>query len=266
VLVEPEARASAGSPAAADTGIRLALIDNDSGFLQVLGKRLLAVAWPSRVFASPVPLEALAMMRVNAVVIDPEVIRAHAWSYLEELCAGLPGVGVIVCTQRSSAAQRVRGLRLGIDDWVTKPCHPEELLARVEAVVRRHRQSALHQEAVLQIGELELRPDQFQIFADGTSAEFTRREYEVMLLLAKAAGKVLEREQIYSEVWGYQMARGDRSVDVFVRKLRAKLERVSPSWRYIHTHHGIGYQLAPELIGTTEVTSSSSARHPDSHA
>jgi DNA-binding response OmpR family regulator len=246
--VEPEAQAPAGSPAAADHAIRLALIDNDSGFLQVLGKRLLAAAWPARVLASPVPIEALARMRVDAVVVDPEVLRGHAWSYLEELCAGLPGVGVIVCARRSSTAQRIRGLRLGIDDWVTKPCHPEELLARVEAVVRRHRHGTLHHEAALVIGELELRPDQFQVFAGDESAELTRREYEVLLLLARTTGEVLEREHIYREVWGYEMPRGERSVDVYVRKLRAKLERVSPTWRYIRTHHGIGYQLAPEAV------------------
>jgi DNA-binding response OmpR family regulator len=78
------------------------------------------------------------------------------------------------------------------------------------------------------------------------SAELTRREYELVLLLAEADGLVLEREEIYERVWGYSMARGDRSVDVFVRKLRQKLERVAPGRRFIHTHFGVGYRLAAE--------------------
>ena len=78
------------------------------------------------------------------------------------------------------------------------------------------------------------------------SVELTRREFELIELLARAEGRVLEREEIYQRVRGYAMARGDRSVDVFVRKLRQKLERSSPNWRYIHTHFGIGYRLSPE--------------------
>jgi DNA-binding response OmpR family regulator len=77
----------------------------------------------------------------------------------------------------------------------------------------------------------------------------TRREFELLRLLAEAPGTVLERETIYQRVWGYAMAHGDRSVDVFVRKLRHKLEQHSPSWRYIHTHFGVGYRFDPEPVG-----------------
>jgi DNA-binding response OmpR family regulator len=243
--VEPAEHAPSGPPAPADSRIRLAVIDSDSGFLQVVGNRLLALGWPSRVLASPVPIDALAMMRVDVVVVDPAVLGPLGWSYLGELCGGLPEVGVIVCAGRSSVAQRVRGLRMGVDDWVTKPCHPDELVARLEAVVRRHRRMAAPQ-APLRVGELELRRDLFQVFANGGSAELTRREYELMLLLVEAAGEVLERDWIYQRVWGYEMARGERSVDVYVRKLRAKLARVSPGWRYIHTHFRVGYRLEAE--------------------
>ena len=80
----------------------------------------------------------------------------------------MPGLGVVVCTGRSTVAQRVRGLRLGADDWVSKPCHPEEVLARVEAVVRRRkRPPARATTAPLTAGEIEIRADQFQAFADG---------------------------------------------------------------------------------------------------
>jgi DNA-binding response OmpR family regulator len=230
-----------------DSPVRLAVIDTDSGFVQVVTKRLEGLGWQFRVVGGPLPLEAVVSMRLNAVVIDLAVLGPEAWSYLEQLCVRLPGLGVVVCTGPSSVAQRVRGLRLGADDWVTKPCHPEELLARVESVVRRRRRSESRAaSAPVVFGELQIRADQFQAFVGGASVDLTRREFELIQLLAEAEGQVLPREDIYQRVWGYAMAHGDRSVDVFVRKLRSKLERVSPGWRYIHTHFGVGYRFSAE--------------------
>jgi DNA-binding winged helix-turn-helix (wHTH) protein len=79
--------------------------------------------------------------------------------------------------------------------------------------------------------------------------DLTRREFELLELLAQAERKVLQREEIYQAVWGYAMAHGDRSVDVFVRKVRQKLETASPDWSYIHTHFGVGYRFQPERPG-----------------
>ena len=129
------------------TGPPIAVLDSDTGFLQVLTKRLEAAGWQYRVLASPVPLDALVSMRLNAVVVDLAVLGPQAWTYLEKLCARLPQLGVVVCTGQSTVAQRVRGLRLGADDWVTKPCHPEELIARVEAVVRRRKRAEMRADA-----------------------------------------------------------------------------------------------------------------------
>ena len=242
---EGQRRTGAGGQAP----IRLAVLDSDTGFLQVLGKRLENAGWQHRVLASPVPLDAMVSMRLNAVVVDLAILGPQAWTYLEKLCERLPHLGVVVCTGQSSVAQRVRGLRLGADDWVTKPCHPEELIARVEAVVRRRKRAETRVESKpMQIGEVEIRADQFQAFVDGTSVDLTRREFELIQLLADAEGQELPREAIYQRVWGYAMVHGDRSVDVFVRKLRQKLERVSPDWRYIHTHFGIGYRFAAEPV------------------
>ena len=232
-----------------DQPLQICVIDNDSGFLQVLSKRLDGLGWQYRVTPGPLPVDALVSMRLDALVVDLSVVGHQAWSYLEQVCARLPGMGVVVVTGRSSVAQRVRGLRMGADDWMTKPCHPEELIARVEAVARRSRVAETKLDATtVEAGELEVRPDQFQAFVRGVSVELTRREYELIQLLASAEGQVLQREDIYQRVWGYAMAHGDRSVDVFVRKLRSKLERASPDWRYIHTHFGVGYRFAAEPV------------------
>jgi len=229
--------------------MRIAVLDRDSGFIQVLSKRLDRLGWEHRVLASPVPAEAVVSMRLSALVVDLAVLGPQAWSWLERLCEALPELGIVVCTGPSTVAQRVRGLRLGADDWITKPCHPEEVIARVQSVARRRRRSSSRAEsAPVQAGEVEIRSDRFQAFVDGRSIDLTRREFELIELLAAAEGRVLEREEIYSRLWGYTMVRGDRSVDVFVRKLRQKLEKASPSWRYIHTHFGIGYRFAAESL------------------
>src|SRR6187455_453071 len=242
------------SPAADAAPLRLAVIDTDSGFLQVLTKRLERLGWEHRVLASAVPVDTVVAMRLNAIVIDLAVLGSPAWEYLEKLCAALPGLGVVVCTGQSTVAQRVRGLRLGADDWLTKPCHPEELIARVEAVVRRRRRAEARQDAAPTVaGEVEIRPELFQAFVGGVSVELTRREFELIQLLAEAEGQVLQREEIYQRVWGYAMVHGDRSVDVFVRKLRSKLERASSDWRYIHTHFGIGYRFSAEPVEAPEL-------------
>src|SRR3954471_13536301 len=234
---------------AAETPLRIAVLDRDTGFLQVLSKRLDRLGWEYRVVGAAVPVQTMVAMRLSAVVVDLAALGPQGWQWLERVCAEMPGLGVVVCTGQSTVAQRVRGLRLGADDWVTKPCHPEEVIARVEAVVRRSRRAEPRGEsAAVAAGGVEIRPCQFPAFADGRSIELTRREFELIELLSSAEGRVLEREEIYQRVWGYAMARGDRSVDVFVRKLRQKLEKASPGWRYIQTHFGIGYRFAAEPI------------------
>ena len=227
--------------------IRLAILDSDSGFVSVLVNRLDGIGWQYRRLEAAPRVEEFVAMRFNALVVDLALLGPGAWEFLERLCATIPGLGVVVCTGRSSVAQRVRGLRMGADDWVTKPCHPQEVLARVEAVVRRRKRAGGRADELPVIaGELEIRADQFQAFASGRSVDLTRKEFEVLQLLAQAEGKVLQREEIYQQGWGYAMAHGDRSVDVFIRKVRQKLEEASPDWKYLHTHFGVGYRFDPE--------------------
>jgi DNA-binding response OmpR family regulator len=246
--------AAPSGPGGASSALRIAVLDRDSGFIQVLSKRLDRLGWEHRVLASPVPADAVVAMRLSALVVDLAVLGPQAWEWLERLCGALPDLGIVVCTGPSTVAQRVRGLRLGADDWITKPCHPEEVIARVQSVVRRRRRPSGRTEAKpVMAGEVEIRSDRFQAFVNEESLDLTRREFELIELLAAAEGRVLEREEIYSRLWGYTMVRGDRSVDVFVRKLRQKLEKASPRWRYIHTHFGIGYRFAAESLDVDTV-------------
>jgi DNA-binding response OmpR family regulator len=254
-ITTPREGAAPSGQGASSSALRVAVLDRDSGFIQVLSKRLDRVGWEHRVLASPVPADAVVSMRVSALVVDLAVLGPQAWEWLERLCGTLPDLGIVVCTGPSTVAQRVRGLRAGADDWITKPCHPEEVIARVQSVVRRRRRTMSRSESKpLLAGEVEVRSDRFQAFVAGASLDLTRREFELIELLAAGEGRVLEREEIYSRLWGYAMVRGDRSVDVFVRKLRQKLEKASPRWRYIHTHFGIGYRFAAESLDAETAT------------
>ena len=232
--------------------LRLATIDRDSGFVRVLANRVEAVGWEFRPLPAPVTPERLVEMRLHALVVDLALLGPDSWQYLERLSARLPSLVVIICTGQSSLAQRVRGLRLAADAWITKPCHPEELIAVVQAAVRRQRRSELPAlEEANDVGELTIRPDRHQAYVGERSLELTAREFEILYLLYQAE-RVLRREEIYETLWGYAMARGDRSVDVFVGKLRQKLRSGSPGWTYIHTHFGVGYRFAAEPESVAE--------------
>jgi DNA-binding response OmpR family regulator len=228
--------------------LRVAILDRDSGFLVPLANRLERLGWEHRFLSARVSSKTLASIEVDALIVDVAILGQRRWKWLARLCELRPDVRVIICTGPSTVAERVCGLRLGADDWLSKPCHPEELIARVEAVTsHRHRPETRDLEPVV-VGEVEIRPDQYQAFVRGRSLRLTRREYQLIELLSRANGEVLAREDIYECLWGCEMIRNDRSVDVFVHKLRRKLEHASPGWLYVHTHFGVGYRLAGERV------------------
>jgi DNA-binding response OmpR family regulator len=220
------------------------VLDSDSGFTRVLAGRMDALGWTSTVLERSPGLTGLLGMRLTALLIDPEVLGETRWEFLEQLGCQAPEVLVIVCAAPSSVAERIRGLHLGADDWLAKPCHAGEVVARLQASLRRSRRATSRLLAsASRAGELEVDNSRLQTFVSGSSIGLTRKEFELLRLLAGAPNKVLTREEIYLHVWGYRMAHGDRSVDVYIRKLRQKLERHSPAWTYIHTHLGAGYRF-----------------------
>ena len=107
---------------------------------------------------------------------------------------------------------------------------------------------AEHEQPLL-YGNLEIRPDEVQALADGRRVGLTVREFQVLLVLAQREDRVVRRADIYSHVWGGEMKRRDRSVDVFVRKVRNKLSQAAPGWAYVHTHFGVGYRFAATPLG-----------------
>jgi DNA-binding response OmpR family regulator len=122
---------------------------------------------------------------------------------------------------------------------------PAPAAARAEALTKPDQRALL-------LGNLEIRPDEVQALADGRRVGLTVREFQVLLALARHDDRVVRRADIYGQVWGGEMKHRDRSVDVFVRKVRDKLARAAPDWSYIHTHFGVGYRFAAIQLGDTQ--------------
>jgi len=191
--------------------------------------------------------------RPDLVILDLMLPNLDGWRFTEELRREDSRVPVIVCSARTSEYDRVNGLELGADDYVTKPFSMKELVARVNAHLRRvdaHRRP--EGRGAIERDGLTLEPDQLQAFVDGRSVGLTPREFEVLYALAGAGDKPVPRERVYREVWGYEMVRGDRSVDVFVRKVRQKLAAARPDRSYVQTHYGVGYRFEPGPAGPDE--------------
>ncbi|QNU29857.1 response regulator YycF [Geobacillus sp. 47C-IIb] len=155
---------------------------------------------------------------------------------------------IIMLTAKDSEIDKVLGLELGADDYVTKPFSTRELLARVKANLRRHAQTATQEEEESEtneivVGPLVIRPDAYVVQKRGETIELTHREFELLHYLAKHIGQVMTREHLLQTVWGYDYYGDVRTVDVTVRRLREKIEDnpSHPSW--IVTRRGVGYYL-----------------------
>ena len=157
-------------------------------------------------------------------------------------------VPIIMITAREEETDKVMGLELGADDYITKPFSVRELLARVKTNIRRASTSQAspseYSGEVLRFGELAIDIGRHSVFRDGRELELTQREYELIKFLAERPGKVISRQELMSEVWQYDYYGDLRAVDVAVRRLREKLEKNPAEPEYVITKRGAGYYCA----------------------
>jgi two-component system response regulator RegX3 len=158
-------------------------------------------------------------------------------------------VPIIMVTARGEEADRVVGLELGADDYVTKPFSAREVTARIRAVLRRAEEQpgAAPVEDVLQVGELRVEPARRTATLSGAELELSRKEFDVLALLAGEAGRVVTRERLLEDVWDTSWFGSTKTLDVHVSALRRKLGDDPSAPRYLHTVRGVGFRLqAPE--------------------
>ncbi len=146
---------------------------------------------------------------------------------------------VIMLTARDQKADKVKGLELGADDYITKPFDFEELQARIRAVLRRARQSALR----ITVGDAVIDFVAFTATRGGVDLRLSRREFDLLSYLAEREGRIVQRDELLREIWGFPDEPATRAVDYAIRRLRRKLEIDPHNPRHIHTVHGNGYSL-----------------------
>jgi len=169
-----------------------------------------------------------------AIVLDVGLPELDGTEVCRRLRADGDWTPILFVTARDDEVDRVLGLELGADDYITKPFSPRELVARVKTVLRRGTGT---DERVLTVGAVSLEPSRRRVVAAGAEVVLTSTEFDLLAFLLRRPGRVYSREQLLSEVWGYEAAAGTRTVDVHVAQLRAKLGEASP----IRTLRGVGY-------------------------
>ncbi|MBV9822240.1 MAG: response regulator transcription factor [Actinobacteria bacterium] len=183
-------------------------------------------------------LATVARDRPAAIVLDVGLPGIDGVEVCRRLRAGQDWTPVIFVTARDDEVDRIVGLELGAEDYVTKPFSPRELVARVTAVLRRS-QGPATVPAALQVGEVRLDPDARRVHAGDREVGLTATEFDLLAYLMRRPGRVFSREQLLSEVWGYSAVAGARTVDVHIAQVRAKLRDASP----IRTVRGVGYAV-----------------------
>lgn len=150
---------------------------------------------------------------------------------------------ILMLTAKDEEFDKVLGLELGADDYLTKPFSPKEVIARIKAILRRTTKVSQHNFSSLSIGSLTIYPERYEAEKDGETIAFTRKEFELLYFLAKNKGKVISRDQLLSGVWDYDFVGDTRIVDVHISHLRDKIEPDTKKPVYIKTIRGLGYKL-----------------------
>ncbi|MCL1995576.1 MAG: response regulator transcription factor [Defluviitaleaceae bacterium] len=156
-------------------------------------------------------------------------------------------VPIIMLTARSEEVDKVLGLEIGADDYVTKPFSMRELMARVRANLRKRATTEeVTVNEIMELGEIKIDPKKYTVMKGSRSVALTSREFDLLLFLAKEKGQVFNREVLLERVWGYEYFGDARTVDVTIRRLRTKLEDVPEEPKYVLTKRGVGYYFLEE--------------------
>lgn len=152
-------------------------------------------------------------------------------------------VPIIMLTAKNEEVDKVLGLELGADDYITKPFGMRELIARVKANIRRVHIDSEHvdKDSVIKVGELEIDIEKYEVKKRGASCDLTLREFELLKFLATHDNQIFTREELLTDVWGYEYIGDIRTVDVTIRRLREKIEDNPSNAKYVITKRGIGY-------------------------
>jgi DNA-binding response OmpR family regulator len=177
-------------------------------------------------------------------VLDLMLPGMDGWKLIETVRAEGISTPVVVVSARGTEHDRVHALEIGADDYLVKPFSMKELVARVRAAARRGiRRDEIPRGEPIEIEELRVDPREVQAYVDGASAELTPTEFRLLYQLALERGRVATRDELLQKLWGRRESHRDRTVDVFVRRLREKIDQRASRHTFIQTRYGVGYKL-----------------------
>jgi len=227
---------------------KVLIIEDDDVIAQGMARHLQAAGFDAVGVANgETGLARLRYERPDVCVLDLMLPGVDGWQVIERARHEGIGTPIVVVSARGTEHDRVHALEIGADDYLVKPFSMKELVARVGVAARRgtRAQEARRGEQI-EIEELRLDPKNVQAYVDGVSAELTPTEFRLLYALALDAGRVLSRDELLQRVWGRRATHRDRTVDVFVRKLREKVDARTSRHTFLQTRYGVGYKLEPE--------------------
>ena len=238
----------AGMDTAASRGSVL-VVDDEPTITEVVSRYLQRAGYETQVAGDgPRALELAGVERPDLVVLDLMLPGMDGLEVMRRLrhpaVGGDRGISVILLTAKGEAADRVIGLRLGADDYVVKPFSPAELVARVDAVLRRVDNSPEPEEPIAFQG-LVIDPVARRVTVHGKEVQLTMREYELLLHFVRHPGQVFSRDRLMDAVWQYSFYSDTSTVTVHIRRLRAKLEDDPSNPHWLQTVWGVGYRFQP---------------------
>ncbi len=194
--------------------------------------------------------EAIQRDKPDLIVLDVMLPEMDGFSLCRLLRQEGSTIPIMMLTAKDEEIDRVLGLEIGADDYLTKPFSPRELVARVRAILRRSGEKDTGQEERLEFGNLVIAPGRYEVDLRGEQLFLTPKEFELLLLLCRSAGLVLSREFILQRLWGYDFYGDTRVVDVHISHLREKLEQDPGRPLYIKTVRGVGYKFQTASQGS----------------
>ena len=192
---------------------------------------------------------ALARLRyegADVCVLDLMLPERDGWSVIETARSEGIGTPIVVVSARGTEHDRVHALEIGADDYLVKPFSMKELVARVRAAARRGMRGISEERGEpIEVEELRIDPNDVQAYIDGRNAGLTPTEFRLLYQLALDRGRVVTRDELLQKVWGRRQTHRDRTVDVFVQRLRKKIDDRAPHHTFVQTRFGVGYKLEP---------------------
>jgi DNA-binding response OmpR family regulator len=237
---------------------KVLIVEDDAVIADGMSRHLGSVGFdPIVVGSGGQGLARLRYEQPDVCVLDLMLPGLDGWKLIETVRGEGIGTPILVVSARGTEHDRVHALQIGADDYLVKPFSMKELVARVQAAARRGVRPAEQRRGdAIEIEELRIDPREVQAYVDGESADLTPTEFRLLYQLALDPGRVTTRDELLQKLWGRRESHRDRTVDVFVRRLREKVDRRASRHTFIQTRYGVGYKLEPIPKDSSPVASS----------